>query len=138
MFVVVLKFDVWSLGLSYSVASFTSILLLLFLLNKKVNGFPRDLLFNPAFKMTFAAFIAAVALYLPIKALDQLVFDTTRTVNLIMLTGIASFIGISIYILLVWQMKVRELYIFGNLLKKFYHLQFKVKTDEIVKETGTV
>jgi len=35
-------------------------------------------------------------------------------------------------------MKVRELYIFGNLLKKFYHLQFKVKTDEIVKETGTV
>lgn len=138
LFVVVLKFDVWSLGLSYSVASFTSILLLLFLLNKKVNGFPRDLLFNPAFKMTFAAFIAAVALYLPIKALDQLVFDTTRTVNLIMLTGIASFIGISIYILLVWQMKVRELYIFGNLLKKFYHLQFKVKTDEIVKETGTV
>lgn len=138
LFILVFHFDVWSLGLSYSVASNISLLLLLYFLDRKVGGFNSDDLFVPALKMWAAAMISAIALYIPIKALDQLVFDTTRTVNLIALTGISSFFGIGIYILLVWLFKVKELHTFGEFIKKIYKLQFHIKSTEIVEETTTV
>lgn len=135
-FVKFLKLDVWSLGLSYSIASNVSLGLLLFFLNKKIGGFSKEALFTPALKMILASAILAVSLYIPIKALDKLVIDTTRTVNLFFLTGIASAIGITIYVLLVWLLKVKELYIFGELLKKVYRLQFQVRSKEIIPETS--
>ncbi len=137
-FVQQLKMDVWSLGLAYSISTNLALLLLLYLLNKKVNSFSKRFLFIPALKMLIAALVAAVALYIPIKALDQLVFDTTKTINLIALTGIASLFGIGVYILLVWLMNVRELYTFVELFKKAYQARAWVKTEEIIKETGTV
>ncbi len=138
LFVRVLFLEVWSLGLSYSIATIVSVPLLLFALNKKLGGFDTKDLYMPAFKMTFAAFVSAVALYVPIKLLDQLVFDTTRTVNLILLTGIASFFGLSIYLILVWLMKVRELETFGNFIKKICKMKFNVKSEEIIQEAGNV
>lgn len=137
-FVSTLKLDVWSLGLAYSIATNTSIIVLLYFLNKKVGGFNGRQLFSPALKMLLSAAIAAAALYIPMKALDQLVFDTTRTINLIFLTGIASILGLSIYILLVWFMQVKELYTFVNLLKKIYQRKIKVKPSEIVHDPDSV
>lgn len=136
--VVYLHLDVWSLGFSYALASNFSVWMLLYLLNKKVEGFSMQALFLPAMKMFLASAIAAVALYVPIKALDQLVFDTTKTVNLIILTSIAASFGVGIYILVVWWLKVKELYIFGNLLKKVYQFRFNLQSKEIIKETGSV
>lgn len=137
-FVNILHLEIWSLGLSYAISSNLSLLLLLYFLNSKVGGFEIKALLSPFLKMLFASIVAAIALYLPIKALDQLVFDTTRTVNLIALTGIASLFGLSIYLLLVWLLKVKELEVFGKLLKRIYNFQLQVKSEEIVKETGTV
>ncbi len=137
-FVHYLKLDVWSLGLSYAVAANTSLILLLIYLQKKLGGFNFHQFFEPALKMLVAASTAAVALYIPIKALDQLVFDTTRTVNLIILTGIASIFGLGIYILLVWLMQVKELDTFTQLFKKAARMQTKVKTQEMIEETGSV
>lgn len=138
VFVSHFRLDVWSLGLAYSIATNTSLLVLLYFLHKKVGGFNFRQLFSPAFKMLLAATISAAVLYIPMKALDQLVFDTTRTVNLILLTSIAAFLGLSIYILLVWFMKVRELQTFINLLKKIYQRKVSIKTDEMAPETGSV
>ncbi len=138
LFVVFWHLDVWSLGVAYAISSNISMFMLLYFLDKKVGGFDSDALYTPAFKMWFAAIISAIALYIPIKALDQLVFDTTRTINLLFLTGVATVIGISIYLLMVWLLKVRELGAFVELLKKFYKMQFHVKSEEIVKETGSV
>lgn len=137
-FIKVLHLDVWSLGLSYAVAINISFIALLYFLNKKVNGFDRRELFNPAGKMLLAAIVAALALYIPIKTLDQLVFDTTKTVNLLILTGLASTFGITIYLLLVWFLKVKELETYVNLLKKMLRLQDLVRSKEIVKETGGI
>lgn len=134
----VLRFDVWGLGLSYAVASNVSVLLLLYFLSKTVGGFDLKMLISPALRMFLAAVVAAAVLYIPMKLLDQLVFDTTKTINLIFLTGIASFLGITIYIALVWFMKVQEVYTFANLLKRIYRARFKIETEEIVKESGTV
>lgn len=137
LFVPVLHLEVWSLGLSYAIASNASLFILIFALDRKVGGFDSDALFIPALKMWIAAMVSAIALYIPIKALDQLVFDTTRTFNLIILTGIASLFGLGVYILLIWLFKVKELYIFGEMLRKISRLQFQVKSKEIVKETST-
>lgn len=138
LFVQGLHLEVWSLGLSYAVASNFSLVLLLYFLGNKVGGFTLEEVFLPALKMLLAAIMAAVALYLPIKALDQLVFDTTRTINLIILTGIASFFGIGVYLVLVKLLQVKELETFGNLLKKLYSLQFKVKSEEIIQQAGDI
>lgn len=138
LFVRVLNLEVWSLGLSYAIVSNLSLFLLLFFLNRRVGGFKRVDLLLPIGKMFLAASLAAVALYLPIKGLDQFVFDTTRTVNLIILTLIASFFGMAVYLFLVWLLKVKELETFWGLIKKVYNLQFKIKSEEIVKETGSI
>lgn len=137
-FVVISHLEVWSLGLAYAITANLAVIMLLYFLNKRVGGFERLNLFMPAFKMIFAAVVAAIALYLPIKSLDQLVFDTTKTINLILLTGIASLFGLAVYFLMVYLLKVRELETFGNMMKKMYRLQFKLESKEIINDTGTV
>ncbi len=137
-FIKILSLDVWSLGLSSAIAVNLSFIFLLYFLNKKVGGFSKKALFSPLLKMLLASLVSAVALYIPIKALDRLVFDTTRTINLLALTGVASLFGLSIYLILVWLMNVKELYTFVELFKKAFHAKLLVKSEEIVKETGTV
>jgi putative peptidoglycan lipid II flippase len=130
-----LHLDVWSLGLAYTLSSNIGFIFLLFFLYKKVDGFDLHKLLMPAFKMVLAATFAAIALYIPIKALDQLVFDTTRTFNLLLLTGIASIFGLSVYGFLVWCFKVRELQTFRDLVMKLYKRKTKMDTPEITEET---
>ncbi len=129
LFVRFLHLEVWSLGLASSITSTISVVLAMYLLGRKLGGFESSLLFRPVLKMFTAALVSAVVLYIPLKFLDQLVFDTTKTFNLIILTGIASVAGLGIYILLVWLMKVEELYTFRDLLKR---LQSKMKTTDVI------
>ena len=128
LFVTYYKFDVWGLGMAYAITTNLSFFTLLYFLHKKVGGFNLHSLIDPFLKMFLAALIAAIALYIPIKALDQVVFDTTKTVNLIILTGIASFFGLSIYVVLVWLMRVKELETFLNLIKKISKMEFMFKS----------
>lgn len=136
MFIVVLRLEIWSLGLSYSISTIVSLGLLISFLGQKVGGFNSMRLFNPGLKMLLASVVAAIALYIPVKALDQLVFDTTRTINLIILTGIASFFGLSIYIILVWLMRVEELNTYANLLKRTSRTKLNFKTGEITQDAS--
>lgn len=136
-FVQILRLDVWSLGLSYAIVSNLSIILLLYFLHKRLGGFEKAALFIPATKMILAATASAGTLYLLMKGLD-IAFDTTRTANLILLTIIASIFGLSVYIFLVWLMRVKELETFGNLIKKIYNAQFNVKPQEMMEETGPI
>lgn len=138
IFITVFKLDVWGLGLSYAISTNLSFMLLIFFLNQKVGGFETVHLIEPALKMLLAAVVAAIALYIPIKALDQLVIDTTRTINLLFLTGIASFFGLGVYIILVWLLRVDELKTFVNLIRRTGKFNFFVKSDEIVQKTGGV
>lgn len=136
IFIKLLKMDVWSLGLSYAITTNISLGLFVYFIHHKVGGFNLQSLLLPAIKMVVAASLSAVALYLPMKALDQLIFDTTRTVNLIILTGIASFFGLSVYIVLVWLLKVHELHTFVNIIKRVYKVRLEVKPDEVVGGPG--
>ena len=137
-FVRVLNLEVWSLGLAFSISSLISSLLLFITLDRKVGGFERALVFGPFFKMLMATAIMGVALYVPIKLLDQVIFDTTRTINLLLLTGFSSIFALSVYIILVWFLKVRELTTYIDLLKRFGKFQTKIQSTELLQKPDSV
>jgi len=114
----VLHLPVWALAISTSVASIVNAALLLILLYRKVNGFDLHLLLVPPLKMVLASIITGIFLYVPIKLLDRLVFDTTQVLNLLLLTGIAAFSGLSVYIFLAWFFDIEEVGTFFKLLQK--------------------
>lgn len=119
------RLPIWSLGLSTSIASFVNAGLLMVLLDRKVKGFPRSQLLLPPFKMLLASLVTGMALYLPLKLFDQLVFDTTRTFGLILLTGITGTIGLATYLFLSWVMGVGEV-------KSFFKLLARVRRPKAV------
>lgn len=108
LFILVLRLPVWSLGLSTSIASIIHASLLLYYLNKKVTGLISYVLIVPGVKMAIAAVVTGVALYIPLKLLDQLVFDTTRTFGLIFLTGVSTGLGLLTYFFLSWVLGVDQ------------------------------
>ena len=107
-----------SIAIAYSVGSILNFLLLFIILERKVGGFARLALFYSVSKIFIATFFTGVALYIPIKLLDRLVFDTTKTVNLLLLTGISSFAGLALYLFLTWLFNVNEAKTFLLIFKK--------------------
>lgn len=137
-FIKILNLEVWSLGLANSVSAILSAALLFGALHKKAGGFYLPAVYVPFIKMLMAATIMGMCLYIPIKLLDAVIFDTTRTFNLGLLTGLASIFALSIYILLVWFLQVKELKTYVELLKKATKLEFLVKSEEIIQEPESV
>lgn len=117
-FILVLQLPVYSLGIAYSVGSIISFVLLLITLNAKIT-LPKLEIAISTMKILTATLVMGVALYIPIKLLDQLVFDTTRTVNLLLLTGIASVTGLIAYIFFTWLLDIKEAYYILEIVKRF-------------------
>jgi len=118
MFVVVYHLDLRSIAIAFSLASILQTVVLFILLDRKSGGFEKRSLFLSLTKFFFATLFMGFALYIPIKLLDQLVFDTTRTINLIILTGISTFAGLSLYLFLTWLFNVREAYTYIGMIQK--------------------
>ncbi|MBI5045037.1 MAG: murein biosynthesis integral membrane protein MurJ [Candidatus Levybacteria bacterium] len=97
-----------SIAIGFTLANIAQLILLFYFLDKKTRGFDKRSLMISLSKFFIATIMTGVALYIPIKLLDQLVFDTTRTINLIILTGISSLAGLIIYLFLTWLLKIRE------------------------------
>lgn len=133
-FIKVLRLDVWSIGLANSIATLLSGVLLFVFLHFKVGKFNLNQVLIPLLKMVMATVIMGVALYIPIKLLDQVIFDTTRTINLLLLTGLSAVFALSVYVFLVWFLKVRELDTYVDLIKRLGKLRSKVKSSEIISD----
>lgn len=118
IFILVLKLPIIWLAFSFSMTNILTAIMLLFLLDRKIGGFSRKDLVIPILKMVTIAFVMAVSLYIPMKLLDQLVFDTTRTVGLILLTSTATIVGLAVYLVLSVIFGVKEVYIFANFLRR--------------------
>lgn len=125
LFIKMFGLPVWSLGLSTSIASILNAGILFILLDRRVGRFAKRELFAPAIKMFIAAVVAGVVVFFPLKVFDQLVFDTTRTFGLLMLTGIAGGAGLLTYILLAWVFDVSEV-------KSFIALVSRVRRPKAV------
>lgn len=122
LFVQYLKLGVWSVALSFSITSVITFLVLFVGLIKKTEGFNVDQIIKPFVKISYSALFMGAGLYLPLKLLDQFVFDTSRTIPLLMLTAVASFVGMATYLLFTWIFKVEEVELLFRLVRK---LKFK-------------
>ncbi len=123
-----------TLAFAYSIAAIFNLLVLLFFLNRKIHIFNFRHFWFPQIKIFMATIFMGFALYVPIKLLDQLVFDTTKTINLILLTGISSLIGFSIYFFLTWLFDVKEASTFLLMFKKITgYRELLGKSEKIIE-----
>ena len=93
--------------------------LLLLLLSFKVKGIFSRKFWWPQLKIFSAGFLMAVFLYLPFKIFDELIFNTTRTIELISLTVTTSTIGILVYLYFAMLFEIKELQLFVKLASSF-------------------
>ncbi len=115
----VFKWGVYSLGIAILISAFTELFFMLVLLQKKLKCFTFKDFFFPQFKMLLASFFMAIFLYLPFKILDEVIFDTTRTIDLLALTISTSTIAILVYLYFSILFDIKELNYFNSLIAKF-------------------
>ncbi len=111
----VFKLGLPAVALGPTVAAVLELLLLLIFMFKKVGYFSARQFFLPQAKMLLATFLMGIALYVPMKFLDQLVFDTTRVLGLLALTAIVSCLGVIVYLSLSKLLRVEQLSIMASI-----------------------
>lgn len=117
-FIEILKYGVWAVAFSFSITAIIDMAALFVLLNKKVGGFNFNLLLSPLIKISYASLAMGGALYFPVKLLDNVIFDTTKTINLLILVGIAGVLGLASYLVITAKMHVKEVDMFYKLTRK--------------------
>lgn len=126
IFVTVLKLPVWYLAGSFSLAMILNVLLLFFILSKKINGMDFPLLGIESFKMLAATGIASLIVYYTMKFLDGLVFNTAYTINVFFLLLVGGMLYTLLYLFLSWLLNVKEIYLVSKLLLKAKEYQKKI------------
>ena len=103
--------DIGILGVisAIAISDIVNFFLLLALLELRVVPGLIKSFIRPLSKIIFATAVTAVMLWIPLRLLDQFVFDTTRTLPLIGLTATVSFIGMGIYFLLAKLLGIAQL-----------------------------
>lgn len=136
--VYVFSLDVLGLGLAISLAAFLELALFLFLLNKKISCFSFQDFWLPQLKILAASFLMAVFLYLPFKILDEVVFDTSRTIDLIALTISTASVATLVYLYFSVLFDVKELVYFRNIFKKFGKWQEAIEdSSEVLLDSSS-
>lgn len=114
-----------------SLSNLLNFLILIVLVKRKIG--PLKIMI-PLTKMIFVSFLTAVSLWYPMRLLDQFVFDTTRTLPLILLTIIVSLIGFSVYLLFSFLFKVDQLKHVLSLTRKIGNWRkLLTQTDEVIE-----
>lgn len=131
-FLFIFRLNLGILGLAWAttLASFLQLGLLLIFLNRAIGGFNKKEFFIPPIKMGVATILTAVALWVPMRFLDKFILDTTRTINLVILTIIATLSGMMVYFLLSYVLKIAELKLFVSLVKRLGRWQEVLKSSE--------
>lgn len=89
------------------------------------------------FKMVLVTVLTGFSLWIPMRLLDQFVFDTTKTLPLIALTLIVTSVGFSVYLLFCWIFKVEELSEFLNIIHKLGNWRkILASSDEVLETTS--
>jgi len=141
IFINVFKFDVWGLAMAYTIGCIFQSTTLFFLLNKKYLKMSYKILLKPFFKSLTASATSGLVMFFILKIFDRsvwvkrlsfltqlestknlpfekFVLDTRYTVNLLILTGVVSLIGVVVYIITSAILRSDELGIFLNILKR--------------------
>jgi len=137
LFIFRLSLGVQGLAWAVTLASLFQASLLLIFLNRTIGGFNKEEFFIPLTKMGVATVLTAVALWVPMRFLDEFILDTTRTINLVVLTVIATFSGMMVYFVLSYFLKIAELKSFIGLAKRLGRWQEVLKKSEEMITTSS-
>ncbi len=130
------EWRLYGLALMTTLSAFLELGLFLYYLDIKIPGILGPAFFIPQGKILLASFMMAVFLYLPFRILDELVFDTSRTIELIGLTISTGTIGMVVYFYFATLFEIKELSIFETILNVFMGSSRKVaRTPEVAVET---
>jgi putative peptidoglycan lipid II flippase len=135
-FVTHFRLGVWSVAFAYTITSLMDMVFMFIFLNKKIGGFDKKKILFPFVKISMSTMFMGIMLYIPMRFLDNFIFDTTRTVNLLGLTAVAGFLGIATYILLTSLLKVKEIQLLYKLAGKL-RLSSKELPSEAISLTET-
>lgn len=113
-FLFVLRSGVIGMAIAITVASILETIILTGVLYKIAQFGVRNILL-PFARMLLITVVTAASLWVPLRVLDQMIFDTTRTVPLIFLTVTVTGIGLLVYISLSYMFSIRELAVFVRL-----------------------
>ncbi|MDO8503689.1 MAG: murein biosynthesis integral membrane protein MurJ [bacterium] len=146
-----LHLPIWGLALSYALAGIAENIALFTLLRRKVGGFAGLGLGIAFIKVAFAASVSGGVMFLLLRVLDRsawdkklsflgklglalpttfdkFVLDTRYTTNLIILTFLVALVGLVVYVVLVYLLRVEELGIVTRALRRISSVRFaKVK-----------
>ncbi|OGV91588.1 murein biosynthesis integral membrane protein MurJ [Microgenomates group bacterium RIFCSPHIGHO2_01_FULL_45_11] len=131
------NWGVIGLATAMSGAAILQSLLLSAFLWRRVGGFSWEELGKPVTKMMLATLIMGVASWVPLRLLDRFVFDTTRTVPLLLLTVTVGGIGAGVYLASSYLFDINELKVFlGWLIRlKSWRLKWG-KTEEVMESAS--
>jgi putative peptidoglycan lipid II flippase len=118
IFVFKLGWGIRGLALSASIAGVIQTSLLFLFLNRQVHGFDRQRIFTSFGKIGLATAMMGIFLWTPMRFLDRFVLNTQRTGELILLTIIATLIGLLVYLVLSVIFKIEEFQVVLNLIRK--------------------
>ena len=108
IFAETLKLGVIGLGVAVAISTLVHTLILLFLMHKKTAIISAQFIIGVV-KMMLATAIMGVFLWIPMRVIDRYILDTTRTLNLLLLTMSVLAIGILVYINLSSLMRIEQL-----------------------------
>jgi putative peptidoglycan lipid II flippase len=136
--VFVFEFGILGIAGAMSISTIIQFVLLFTLLIRHVGGIKLSLMIASPIKMLLASAAMGVGLWAPMRLLDRYVFDTTRVVPLILLTGIVGVIGAGVYFVLAYWFKIPEVQAYSHLLHKVGNWRQALReSGEVIEEPPT-
>ena len=125
------------IAVTMSLAAFLELGLFIWLLERKVGGIVNRSLITPQLTMLLCGFLMAVFLYLPFRILDEVIFNTSKTIELIALTITTSTIGLIVYVYFAALFDVKELEIIQKALTMIRKPRQQLNVPELVTESSS-
>ncbi len=126
-----LGYGVIGITAAMSLSNYLDFLLLYFILRRRIGSVAIGW---RILKMIIASTATALALWAPMRLLDRFVFDTTRTLPLIVLTLIVSSVGFLVYLFFCKILAIEELADVTALIKKLGNWRAILgETDEVIE-----
>ncbi len=123
--ILILHLPVWSLGITFSLSMALQVSILFFLLQKRAQ-FNLRAFYISLGKIILTAIIAAPAPYVLIKLMDNLLLDTTRTINILFLLISSALVYFLLYLFVAWFLGVQELSFLAKCTLKAKEFQKKI------------
>lgn len=141
LFILGLGLPTWGLALAYAIAGIIQLVVLILILSRRVGGFEGYGLGSSFLKIVLASGASGGTMFILLKILDRsawdrklsflgqlglglpttfdrFVLDTRYTINLILLTFLVALVGLLVYLLITYLLRVEELGVFLRSLRK--------------------